>query len=511
MKRSILAILCLFPALAWGQAFPLFDPATGILKGQNNTYVTTAAISSDVIGLWTATCNSTTFLRGDGQCQTPSGSGIGTVTSVAMTWASSGISIGGSPITSAGTLALTGTLNVGTGGTGATTLTGVLKGNGTSAFTAATSADVISLWTGTCNSTTFLRADGSCQTVAGTTDASTLTSGTLADARLSANVPLKNAVSIFTNNSSNTGALQISTATPVYGWVETDAAADEKRWRAYAESGIWNLCTLTDAEVAGACAIAIDRTGTAIADINLTGTAVRANGNAILTTTSGLNGTNVTSGTVADARLSANVAVKNVANQSFSVVGNNGFVLENSSTGFGVVSIKTNGQQRIDMCTATSAAICSASDAANDSSIRFLQKLHLADNNGGNSVAIFDTAQIDLNATVVNANSSRINTVANSGKTAFAFIDGFAGTVTAARSLNVSAVSRTSAGIYVITLNAGFTQSPVCTVTTTGGPNFTQIGASSSTSLNLANSRYDPPSGTVFNDDSFFNLICHGP
>lgn len=62
---------------------------------------------------------------------------------------------------------VTGTLPVGNGGSGAATLTGLLKGNGTSAFTAGLSSDVIALWTGTCNSGTFLRADGSCQAAGG--------------------------------------------------------------------------------------------------------------------------------------------------------------------------------------------------------------------------------------------------------------------------------------------------------------------------------------------------------
>lgn len=57
------------------------------------------------------------------------------------------------------------TLGVAKGGTGAVTLTGVLKGSGTSAFSAAVSADIYGLWSGTCNSTTFLRGDGSCQAV----------------------------------------------------------------------------------------------------------------------------------------------------------------------------------------------------------------------------------------------------------------------------------------------------------------------------------------------------------
>jgi hypothetical protein len=68
------------------------------------------------------------------------GNGNGTVTSVAMS-VPAFLSISGSPVTSTGTLAVSfsGTaLPVANGGSGATTLTGVLKGNGTGAFSAAT-------------------------------------------------------------------------------------------------------------------------------------------------------------------------------------------------------------------------------------------------------------------------------------------------------------------------------------------------------------------------------------
>jgi hypothetical protein len=58
-------------------------------------------------------------------------------------------------------------LPVPNGGIGVGTLTGVAKGNGTSPFTTAAASDISGLWSGTCNSTTFLRGDGSCQTPAG--------------------------------------------------------------------------------------------------------------------------------------------------------------------------------------------------------------------------------------------------------------------------------------------------------------------------------------------------------
>lgn len=210
-----------------------------------STYSLGQMSSTTILGKFTGTCNSTTYLRGDGACQTPPGAG--TVTSVALT-APSWLTVGGSPITGAGTLALTATsgqtanqflatpdgttgtvglrslvaadlpsisltsgvtgilpganggtangfmafsgpasslktftlpnasatiltsnaaVTVGQGGTGAVTLSGLLKGNGISAIGSAASADVIGLWSGTCSSSTYMRGDGSCATPAG--------------------------------------------------------------------------------------------------------------------------------------------------------------------------------------------------------------------------------------------------------------------------------------------------------------------------------------------------------
>lgn len=177
------------PAIALAATFNLFGPVNGILKGNANSPQTSAAASSDVIALWTGTCNSGSVLKGDGTCAATS---TGTVTSVALTMPT-GLSVAGSPVTTSGTLAVTTTLNgpvrgngsglitgntslttevsgvlpVANGGIGVGTLTGIAKGNGTSAFTAAASADVIGLWSGSCSSSTFLRGDGSCQSPGG--------------------------------------------------------------------------------------------------------------------------------------------------------------------------------------------------------------------------------------------------------------------------------------------------------------------------------------------------------
>jgi hypothetical protein len=166
--KKLLLLAAFLAGTAQAATFTLFQPATGILKGVSTSYITSAAAAGDVFALWSGTCSSSTFLRGDGACATPAGSG-GTVTSVALT-VPSFLSISGSPVTSSGTLAvsLSGTaLPVANGGTGATTITGPIKGNGTSAFSAAAAADMYGLWSGSCSSSTYLRGDGSCATPSG--------------------------------------------------------------------------------------------------------------------------------------------------------------------------------------------------------------------------------------------------------------------------------------------------------------------------------------------------------
>jgi len=81
MMRKNIALLVALLTLATGASaatFNLFAPAAGILKGNPSTYVTTAAVASDVIATFSGTCNSSTFLRADGSCQaaatTPGGS-----------------------------------------------------------------------------------------------------------------------------------------------------------------------------------------------------------------------------------------------------------------------------------------------------------------------------------------------------------------------------------------------------------------------------------------------------
>lgn len=115
IKGLFIGLMAAMSTVALAATFDYFSPATGILVGTSSTYVTTAATSSNVRALWTGTCNASSYLRGDGACAAP-------VTSVALTMPS-GFSVGGSPVTTTGTLAVT------------TTLNGVIHGDG-SGFTA---------------------------------------------------------------------------------------------------------------------------------------------------------------------------------------------------------------------------------------------------------------------------------------------------------------------------------------------------------------------------------------
>lgn len=167
---------------------------TGVLKG-NGTSAFSAAALADITGFWSGTCNSTTFLRADGTCtavEAPltfnaplerSGNAISITAGTyqaqdaaltALAGGSDFVAFSG-PATSTKTFTLPNAnatiltdnadVTVAQGGTGVSTLTGLVKGNGTSAFSAAAIGDVTGLFSGTCNSTSFMRGDGSCQPI----------------------------------------------------------------------------------------------------------------------------------------------------------------------------------------------------------------------------------------------------------------------------------------------------------------------------------------------------------
>lgn len=129
---------------------PIANGGTGLATTPSNGQLDIGNGSGFTRATLTAGSN-VTITNGPGSITIAStAAGVGTVTSVGGTGTVNGITLTGT-VTSSGNLTLggslsgvnlasqvTGTLPVASGGTGATTLTGLVKGSGTSAFTAAT-------------------------------------------------------------------------------------------------------------------------------------------------------------------------------------------------------------------------------------------------------------------------------------------------------------------------------------------------------------------------------------
>lgn len=232
-RRAYIAlgvVLASVASVALAATFNLFSPAAGILKGNPSTYVTTAATSTDVVATFSGTCNSSAVLKGDGSCAPAS---TGTVTSVGLT-TPTGLTVTGSPVTTSGTLAVSttlsgvvhgngsgftagnvalgsevsGTLPVGNGGTGAATLSGLLKGNGTSAFTSAVASDVYGLWAGGCSSSNFLRGDGTCASPGGGGTVTSIAAGTGLSASPGSPITSSGTLSLNLANANTWSAMQ---------------------------------------------------------------------------------------------------------------------------------------------------------------------------------------------------------------------------------------------------------------------------------------------------------------
>lgn len=104
--------------------------ATSAKANTSHTHAA-ADITSGVLStarLGSGTANSTKYLRGDGTWQTLNATG--TVTSVAVSGGSTGMSFGGSPVTTSGTMTMSGVLSVGNGGTGGSNAAGGRQGLG---------------------------------------------------------------------------------------------------------------------------------------------------------------------------------------------------------------------------------------------------------------------------------------------------------------------------------------------------------------------------------------------
>ncbi len=103
---------------------------------------------------------------------------------------------------------------------------------------------------------------------------------------------------------SGTGlAIGADTTTPGMYWRESGANTDNKTWEILAVSEQWRFRAINDANDTAGNIMLVDRTGTTIDSIALTSTALTWNGNAVLSSTSNLNASNLSSGTVPTARI----------------------------------------------------------------------------------------------------------------------------------------------------------------------------------------------------------------
>lgn len=181
LGTTCLALGLFLPALAPAQTFNVFSPGCGLSgtwDSQTLQLGAGACVAGNLppINLNSGTgASSTTFWRGDGTWATPSGTGGGTVNSVALT-APSVFGVGGSPVTNTGTLALTFAtgqtanefLATPNGSTGALALRAIVGGDIPAINLAAAGAGgvtgnlpVTHLNSGTsASSTTFWRGDG---------------------------------------------------------------------------------------------------------------------------------------------------------------------------------------------------------------------------------------------------------------------------------------------------------------------------------------------------------------
>lgn len=139
----LLVLLMACGTASAGGPFNLYSPAAGIQKNTGSTFQNTAAAASDVAATYTGLsgCTGAAALLFNSTCGLL---GTGTVTSVTC-----GTGLTGGTFSSTGTCALSTPVSATNGGTGeAGTITGVLKGNGTSAFSAALAADTAATYTG---------------------------------------------------------------------------------------------------------------------------------------------------------------------------------------------------------------------------------------------------------------------------------------------------------------------------------------------------------------------------
>jgi hypothetical protein len=167
------------------------------------------------------------------------------------------------------TLGWTGQLSVPRGGSGAATLTGYLKGNGTSAFTAVSTIPYSDI-SGTPTIPTGANPSASVGLTAVNGSAATFMRSDGAPAIDQSIAPSWSSLHTFTKNgslASNGSSMKISANPPYWEMQHTGAAADSGRWVCNLTSVRWQWFTLDDAGTTAKIALRFSRVANAVTDV----------------------------------------------------------------------------------------------------------------------------------------------------------------------------------------------------------------------------------------------------
>lgn len=498
MRKILSLVVGLFLACnVHAATFSLFSPATGILKGSSSTYVTTAASSTDILGLFTGTCTSATFVRGDGTCNLVNlTSNVTGILPAANGGTANGFAAFTGPATSTKTFTLpnaTATIltsnaavTVAQGGTGVATLTGIVKASGTSNFSAAVASDIVGLFSA-CSGSQYLGADGACHNAGG--------AGTVQSVALTAPAIF----SVTGSPVTTTGTLAIA-ATGTSGGIPY---FDSSTSLASSSALLANRIVL-----GGGAAVA----PTSLGSLGTTTTLLHGNAAGAPTFGAVSLSADVT-GTLADGSLSANVPLLNASNtftgatqsQTLSTNGPDRTTITNSSTG-------TSAQSFFSLVNASHTAFVGLAGTAYSTTewtggptgeqffigVTGNVPLSIATNAVERIRLAGDGSIINLQATAVQVNG------ANLPRMAWGKVNGVAGCAISNSTGLTTPCTRNSAGNYSITHSPALSTNTSCTVTSdTTTSTITQtLSASNGTTLTVLTNV-----GAVATD-AVFSVIC---
>lgn len=514
MKNRIGLFVALLLATVGVQAatFNLFQPAAGILKGNPSTYITTAAVSSDVIATFSGTCNATTWLRGDGACATPTGTSVGANPS-----ASVGLSaVNGAATTfmrSDGAPALSQSITPTWSAQHTfsvapifSTLTGPLKGNGASAVGLAASSDIYGLWGGTCNNTTFLRGDGTCAAGAGGSGANpTATIGLTAVNGVAASfirsdgapalsqaiAPTWSAQHVFSlSGNALTSAVYLNSGSPSIGWFESDQSVDNRLWDFVPVNGSMQLRAINDAANTAAIVMAATRSGATITRVAFPNGDIEIGVAAVPDTTGGadlgrstLRFANTFSSTLCDGTCAAAALVDSTSTTARIANGSTwtAIALPHNTSVTGTLSAS-------GLITATS-GITILNNSTLGAPISFGGAAEIRADNGAGSLAIKNTAGSTTYFSINNLTGALTNNGNFIPKFAYAGnVNGAGGCTISGVQSGITSCTRNSVGSYTFNVTAaGFTGTPACTVnaTNTGLGMLASVQSLSNLSVNV--------------------------